>query len=234
MNSTDIPTKFANPFAYGAAAGNIRAIPNTVTAGLGQASLTLGFPPETFTPVGVGGIPPDGRDVNGVLSRTTAWNRWQAAGGPLLYDAPFATLIGGYPAGATLQIAGSSGAIVTSLVENNMQDPTTIGQTQWLFNFVNALQAWPSTGYYRVGQLVIQTFGGPQVSQATPGAIVTFNFVFPTPFANLCAGISVIDGAGNGITFGAVSNVTRLGGTAYGWGLAAFTNAGAHFVAIGS
>ena len=57
------------PLAFGASAlaGTIRTIPTT-TSDPTAASLTLGFPDATFITIALGGTPPNGEDVNGILN----------------------------------------------------------------------------------------------------------------------------------------------------------------------
>jgi hypothetical protein len=123
MQSTDIPNRFPIPFANGAGAGFIRDIPTAASTTPGVASLTEGFPPECFQPIGAGGVPPAGEDMNGVLFRVTGWARWQAAGGPVTFNSAFSTSIGGYPKGAFLQSAVTPGLFFVSTVENNVVNP---------------------------------------------------------------------------------------------------------------
>lgn len=126
MQSTDVPDKFTIPFAANAVAGDIRAIPVTTTDPT-AASLDAGFPPATFTPVGAGGSPPDGRDFNGLGKQSTAWDRWFSAGGPITYDATFQAAVGGYPKGTIVQSATTFGTFYYCLVESNVTDPDASG-----------------------------------------------------------------------------------------------------------
>jgi hypothetical protein len=117
MRSTDIPTKFQVAFGSGASNVDItQPIPLT-TNELGRASLVTGFPDANFQPVGAGGIPPWGADVNGLSYMQTTWLR-------------FCTAIGGYPEGALITDF-TLGNLWLSLVENNTTDPATPGQKAW-------------------------------------------------------------------------------------------------------
>lgn len=129
MLATQVPTKFPVPFAQGAGPPYSRPIPLSTTD-QNAASLTLGFPPNTFVNVNSGGSEPDGRDFNGVLNQLSAWSQWQAAGGPIYYDATFATAIGGYPQGALL-MATSRANLWVSSVDNNTTNPDT-GGANWV------------------------------------------------------------------------------------------------------
>ena len=129
MKLTDIPTKFPVPFGNSATSSFIRVVPQTTTDPC-AASLNLGFPPNTFQPIGAGGCPPDGRDFNGILNNSTAWNRWQNAGGPLAYDSAFSTAINGYPKGTVLTSA-TFGQFWISTADDNTSDPDT-GGANWI------------------------------------------------------------------------------------------------------
>src|SRR5215831_7709747 len=102
MQVSQIPTKFSIPFANNAGAGFTNPIPVPSQVGIspGAASFHDGFPPLNFNPVGAGGIPPFGKDFNGILNAVSSWNQWQQAGAPIAWDSAFSTAIGGYPYGA--------------------------------------------------------------------------------------------------------------------------------------
>lgn len=129
MLASQIPAKFTEPFANNASSPFIRTIPAT-SIDPTVASLSLGFPPDTATPVGAGGTPPDIADFNGILNPATAWNQWQSAGGPVFYDSVFSAAIGGYPKGALLDATSGVGAYWISAVDNNTSDPDT-GGANW-------------------------------------------------------------------------------------------------------
>ena len=98
MQQSDLPARFPIPFGNSAGASYIRPIPTdpaTPTGSDAPASLTEGFPPETFLPESSGGIPPNGKDFNGILNQITAGLRWLAAGGAAIFNSDFSTAIGG-------------------------------------------------------------------------------------------------------------------------------------------
>lgn len=132
MLASDIPGfKFPIPFANSADSGH-RTVPiPTATTGTYRASLTQGYPPETFLATGAGGTPPDGRDFNGILFQISAWTRWAQAGGSILsYDSAFSTAIGGYPAGAVL-MSSPRGILWLSTADNNTTDPDGGSPANW-------------------------------------------------------------------------------------------------------
>lgn len=128
MKYSQIPPKFAIPWGNNAGGGYIDPIPEASQIGIanGRASLADGFPPLNFLPVGAGGIPPFGQDMNGILNQITSWERWQAAGGTPKYDAAYASKIGGYPFGAIL--AGSTAGILwLNTADDNLTNPESGG-----------------------------------------------------------------------------------------------------------
>lgn len=129
MLKSQIPPKFPIPFANGAGVGFTRPIPQASQIGIedGAASLTDGFPPLNFTPIGTGGVPPKGQDMNGLLTQISAWSRWAAAGAPSSYDAAFSAAVGGYPEGSILAATAGGGRYWASLVDNNVTNPDTGG-----------------------------------------------------------------------------------------------------------
>jgi hypothetical protein len=131
MFAASIPQKFPIPWGANAGTANMRPIPvaSQISVQPGAASLTDGFPPLNLEAIAAGGIPPFGQDMNGILNQITLWNQWQAAGGPLTFDATFAAQIGGYPAGARV-LSNSGHAIYESLQDNNTSDPNT-GSALW-------------------------------------------------------------------------------------------------------
>lgn len=138
MKIADIPTKFNIPFGNSAGGGYIRAVPEASQIGItaGAASLTDGFPPLNFLPVGAGGVPPFGQDMNGILNQATAWDRYAScAGGLPIYDAAFSTAIGGYPRGAVIS-GTSAGVLWLNIADDNTSNPDTGGA-----NWINILVA---------------------------------------------------------------------------------------------
>lgn len=132
MLASQAPTSFVAPFANAAGSGFIRTIPVTSQVGItnGAASLHDGFPPDCFSPVAAGGVPPFGQDFNGLMLQTTAGVQWSQVGGEPVYSSAFSTAIGGYPNGAILQSADGTG-FWRSTADNNTSNPDT-GGANWL------------------------------------------------------------------------------------------------------
>lgn len=131
MQASGIPTKFDVVWAVGAAAPQIRPIPDT-SGDPNAASFTLGFPPNTFAPLATGGANPDGRDFNGILKQVTAWLQWNAnAGVPAAFDGGFSAAVGGYPKGAVVSSGTFPGLSYLSTADNNTSNPDS-GGSNWL------------------------------------------------------------------------------------------------------
>lgn len=173
MLGSGIPAKF--PIMFGADAGGayIRPIPQASQIGIqdGAASLTDGFPPLNFIPRGAGGVPPFGEDVNGILFQLSAWAQWQSAGGPVVFDGAFATAIGGYPKGSTLQ-STTVGQLWQSTVDNNLTDPDGLTPVGWA-----SVSSQVAGGNYAAdtgtaGAYVVAL--APAIAKYTPGLVVRF------------------------------------------------------------
>jgi hypothetical protein len=169
MQASSIPTKF--PLAWGADAGvsYIRPIPVASQIGItgGAASFTDGFPPLCFAPVGSGGIPPFGQDMNGILNEISLWSQWQQAGASVPYDSAFSTAIGGYPKGAILANASTVGSFWISTVDNNTSDPDT-GGANWI-------------GYSPIGVTRIVTASGAFTSNLSDQSVGLLRTSAPAP-----------------------------------------------------
>ena len=128
--SVSVPPVVTKAFGFGADPAFI-TIPIPVTPpGDPRASYTLGFPPVTFAPEVSGGLPPDGRDVNGILNTVTAHCAYINAGQPYVFDAAVPASITGYGVGAQLGMSDGSG-FWFNLSANNAINPDTTG-TGWV------------------------------------------------------------------------------------------------------
>lgn len=126
MNLSDIPAWFAKRFAADATGSYVRTIPTT-SADPTAASLSLGFPPDTFTDIGAGGTPPDGRDFNGILNQLSAWAQWSGLGAAIPWSNTISTAAGGYPLGAIVLSNSVTGRLYQSQVNANVTNPDTGG-----------------------------------------------------------------------------------------------------------
>lgn len=174
MDNTSTPPKFPIPWGNSAGASFIRSIPVASQIGIntGAASLTDGFPPVTFQSIAAGGIPPDGRDFNGILRQLSQALRWAQAGGMYVYDSSFSASIGGYPKGAVLQSKVLLGRIWYSTSDNNTTDPDG-SATSSLWSVVPGANAagtpipWFSAGAAPPNSVLAD---GRQIGNASSGA----------------------------------------------------------------
>lgn len=133
------PPNYGMPFANAGAKNVISVASNSP-----NASFTDGFPPVTMLPLTSGGVPPAGKDFNGLFFDITQHTVWVNAGGQYRYDSALVTATGGYAQGCVLQSNDGLSAYV-SLINNNTHDfnsdPTAIGPYWglWSGNAANVL-----------------------------------------------------------------------------------------------
>ena len=97
-----------------------------------SASYEKGFPQSTMKKVTEGGIPPQGKDFNGILNEISSHTVWTNAGGTYKFNGELSNAIGGYAKGAVL-VADNLKFAVISLVNNNKinfnTNPSSISPT---------------------------------------------------------------------------------------------------------
>lgn len=175
MQLSELPTRFAYAFAYAAATGYIRAIPEahqTPTATDAPANLYDGFQQLNFDDISAGGIPPAGRDFNGILNQITAAIRWLQGGGQAVYNSTFSTKVGGYPKGSVL-LSSSGDKFWLSTADNNTTDPDGAGAANWLRIISNPQSTansfiHPNGAIEQWGKTLSTSSGEPVVATALP------------------------------------------------------------------
>ncbi|EKC2491391.1 tail fiber protein [Salmonella enterica] len=131
MKLNDKPRQLAIPFASTGDKNNIPDKATQQTKESGNAAYDSGFPPVTMTPISAGGIPPHGKDFNGLMHDITAAIRYVQAGGLYTYNADFAGGIGGYAKDAIL--AGvSTTAVWLNTIDDNLTDPEGADSAGWV------------------------------------------------------------------------------------------------------
>ncbi|ASD87935.1 tail fiber protein [Salmonella enterica subsp. diarizonae] len=131
MKLNDKPRQLAVPFASAGDKNNIPDKATQQTKESGNAAYDSGFPPVTMTPISAGGIPPHGKDFNGLMHDITAAIRYVQAGGLYTYNANFAGAIGGYAKDAIL--AGvSTTAVWLNTIDDNLTDPEGADSAGWV------------------------------------------------------------------------------------------------------
>lgn len=135
----DTPSQILTPFAEN---GTKNTIPETGSSTDVLASKQLGFPPLTMQIVG--GTPPDGRDMNGVLNEIYRMLRYLQAGGVYPYSSTFCTAIGGYPLGARVLCATDNKSLWVNTVAGNTTDPDSTSAQGWLLHQVEMSSLYSS------------------------------------------------------------------------------------------
>ena len=122
-------------------------IPAARSGSLAQEAATYaeGFPGITMTPISVGGKPPSGKDMNGVLHDLSAHAVYQSQGGRYRFDQAFCDTIGGYPKGAVL-MADTLDKEYISLADGNRDNPNSGGRQWAVYIDSKAAACLPLTG----------------------------------------------------------------------------------------
>ena len=195
--------KTPNLWAVNAGA-NLRIPPNPsqIPVTDGAASFVDGFVPLNFTPVAAGGVPPFGKDMNGVLNQITSWDQWFQAGGIIRYDPTFQAQIGGYPSQARVGSLTTPFLVWYSTTDNNRSNPDTGGAGWEPPVFPDPLQ----------GALTITTAGtaGANIAFVGDGTVAPRKWLraFGGKFSvmsNAYADIFTLDDAGNVSNIGDVT-----------------------------
>lgn len=242
MQTSDLPARFKIPFANGAGSGYIRTIPDahqTATSTDAPASFTDGFPPETFVPQASGGVPPSGADFNGILSMISKWSRWQAAGGPAIYDSAFSTAVGGYPKGAKLDSTVTPGLVWISTADNNTTDPDGGSPANWLkMTTPGGWNASLTTNGYQVfpSGFMLQWGINRSFHSGEGGVYQPFATPFPTACFAVIATEYVINPSDTGNDMWAHVSSRTASGFYYNYGASSGGNSGEgfDFLAIGA
>lgn len=133
MNSSNLPPRITKAFSVNGEKNTIPTDSSSSTDSNGTATFDKGFPPVTMLPLSAGGIPPSGKDVNGVLYSVTLQQQWYNAGMTYPYNQSFAATIGGYPKGAVLPNSIYTGQWL-NLNESNANSPESLNgsSTGWV------------------------------------------------------------------------------------------------------
>ncbi|WP_308034200.1 phage tail protein [Neisseria lactamica] len=182
------PKLLSKPWASDGLKNNI---PAERDGGLAQEAATYaeGFPSITMTPISVGGKPPSGKDMNGVLYEISAHTVWQNQGGRYRFDQAFCDAVGGYPKGAVL-INDTLDTEYISLADANTHNPNSGGNAgKWAIHAGKGLKA--GTAQAGIVQLSSATGSESEDMAATPKAVKA-------------AYDKAVESAGKGIPVGAI------------------------------
>lgn len=132
MNSSDSPSRITKAFGVNGDKNTIPTDSTSITDNSGIATFDKGFPPITMQPLSAGGIPPSGKDMNGVIYSVTLQQQWQNAGMTYSFDANFATSVSGYPRGAVVPSTALTGQWLNLNEANSNTPESPIGAaTGW-------------------------------------------------------------------------------------------------------
>lgn len=138
MEDLTTPQVLTGAFAYN---GQKNTIPDAPTGSF-LASIQEGFPPITWTPKKKGGLPPIGKDFNGIFNLMSQFYFFTQNGGTYTFNQSVSDAIGGYPEGARLWYVDSStgeASLLRSTKGNNtdnfVTNPEVIG-TSWVLDIV--------------------------------------------------------------------------------------------------
>ncbi|KTI66976.1 hypothetical protein ASV01_11740 [Enterobacter kobei] len=133
MNFTDIPARILKAFGLNGLKNTIPTDSSTSTDNNGVATFDKGFPQITMQPLSAGGIPPSGKDMNGILYALSLKEQWADAGMSYPFNSDFATAISGYPKGSVLLNSQQSGKWL-NLTDGNSTSPESLtgASTGWV------------------------------------------------------------------------------------------------------
>ena len=194
MQLTNIAARLMKPFAN---SGNKAAIPQTGTDPA-RASYETGFTPLNMTPIAAGGVPPSGRDMNGILYDLSNAMMWQQAMGILPYDATVS-----YPNGALVVYGG----MLWKCLADDTLNVTPVNGAKWTSDI--------HTEYVKkTGDTITGTLTAPTPAQFDNDTSLATTAFVQRALGNY-AGSSNIS-AGQTIQQGNVGKVTIFGSTATG------------------
>lgn len=158
-----VPNKFAAIWANDEGSTFLTQPIPTASQPAGRASLNDGFPPVTFTNPNAGGVPPDGRDFNGILYMLTAAAQFSQAGGVYKWDSAFSTAVGGYPIGAVVAHATIVGLFWLNTTANNTTNPDAGGAGWTSFGIANQPATTAQLQFVSTTQLTLVPKNGGQL-----------------------------------------------------------------------
>ena len=123
------PKRLTKAFAEEGLKNSIPDIATESTAA-NAATYSKGFPAVTMTPIAVGGQPPSGKDMNGILYELSSHIAYMNKGGQYKFDADFCEEVGGYDVGAVVQ-SDDDLTLYVNQVPNNKTNPNTTGSKGW-------------------------------------------------------------------------------------------------------
>lgn len=200
------PTILTQPIANGTGALK-NNIPSTNSGASGLASQALGFPETTMkSVVSEGGIPPDGKDFNGLFNLISGHNFFLQNGGQYTFNPDVSTVIGGYASGTVLYDYESK-RFLQSLINNNtnnfVTDRTAIGVSWQYLDYDKANVS--ADNFNAAGKAAIIGWGMPDYDNQVSRSIDT---TYTAPVDGFIYG-SIVTKDGGGRTWITI-NATRI------------------------
>lgn len=161
------------------------------------ATWSEGFGLRTMLPRETGGLPPDGRDFNGIFYALSDSAFHRQNGEQIKFDSEKVVQVGGYPAGAMIQ-SDDNLRVYKSLIDNNTFNPNTTSIVgRWMiYSGDGSLPVASSTtaGIIKVIANLLSTDAGSALS-ASMGRILALRDIGAD---QVLKDVSVIRRAGNG------------------------------------
>lgn len=123
------PKRLTKAFAEEGLKNTIPETANENTAA-NAATYAKGFPAVTMTPIAVGGQPPSGKDMNGILYELSSHIAYMNKGGQYKFDADFCEEVGGYDVGAVVQ-SDDGLALYANQSPKNKTNPNSRSSKGW-------------------------------------------------------------------------------------------------------
>lgn len=131
---TPVPPSLVAAFTFGGTVNvdySIIPVPTQIGVSPELASFTTGFPPATRVARNLGGIPPRGLDMNGILFMISSHTSWVANGNTYSFNADVVAVEGGYNQYAIIRSVADPTKFFMSLTANNTDNPD-VTPTNWL------------------------------------------------------------------------------------------------------
>ncbi|CDL86948.1 hypothetical protein [Xenorhabdus cabanillasii] len=137
-----------------------------------KATWNTGFPLVTMMPVAAGGLPPSGRDFNGILNQISDNIVHLSKGGKFKYSQEYADSIGGYPKGAILQSDDETKEF-QSLADNNKINFNTesADKVNSVWKLVSTTQLWDELNKKLNRSDVVQSVGSGKLQVMSQNAV---------------------------------------------------------------
>ncbi|EMH6405588.1 gp53-like domain-containing protein [Providencia rettgeri] len=137
-----------------------------------KATWDLGFPPATMLPESAGGLPPRGRDFNGIFNQISEMLVHFAKGGRIKFSESYAEEIGGYQKGAILQSNDETKDYQSLIDENKVNFNTaTSAQINAAWKLVSTASLATDISKKLDREAVKQTTGNSQTSVMSQDAV---------------------------------------------------------------